>query len=273
MNKERLSRLKNYQKFEQLNDQGKATMKKASQKKTFPVMIKFNYDHSLAVFALVSGEVQLHQLKKHGSKSKFIQLESVQLDNIVQCCTVENHKVNGNLLLIFGTSIMLENAVTQTEIVIFELMPKQNYQVNYDKCIKFIWPHPDATNMIYNPIFGLLVTSFDGSIEIFNDIQLNLSVWNNQDPPIPRANAGAEKGKRIGGFKEIGSIICLDYSEQLDTFAIGGTSGTIHFMHQSSKEYMGNIEGHSSEIKLIKFYDKLNQLYSVTETGEIGIWD
>jgi len=45
--------------------------------------------------------------------------------------------------------------------------------------MRFTWDHADTTNLLFNSNYGLLVTSFEGAIEIFDESKLNLSIWNN----------------------------------------------------------------------------------------------
>ena len=69
----------------------------------------------------------------------------------------------------------------------------------------------------------------------------------------------------------MGSIICLTYSEQIDMIAFGGVSGKIILLDQKSRQVKGTIEGHKSEIKMLKFFG--TSLYSISSDGEIGIWN
>lgn len=57
-----------------------------------------------------------------------------------------------------------------------------------------------------------MVTSFRGFVEIFDSVNLNYSVWDNNDS------------------NSMGSISALDYSEELDILAFGSVSGIIHFI-------------------------------------------
>lgn len=93
---------------------------------------------------------------------------------------VDVHKVTNNVLLIFGNSITLESK-TLSEIVIYELNPEKRFKMEPNRSFSLIWPHQSISNLLYNPSFGLISTSSDGAIEIFDAIDLNVSLWNNED--------------------------------------------------------------------------------------------
>ena len=98
--------------------------------------------------------------------------------------------------------------------------------------MKWIWPHNEITQVIYNSSFGLLVSSFSGAIQIFDCIDLNHSLWYNR------------KGIGTHFKQDCGTIVAIDYSEALDLIAFGGVSGTIHLLEQPTKQYKGCIPAH-----------------------------
>lgn len=123
------------------------------------------------------------------------------------------------MLIIFANTITQESK-TLTEIVVYELNPKNNkFTVEQNRSFSFIWPHETVSNLLYNSSFGLIVTSCGGAIEIFDAIDLNVSLYNNEDT------------KQKNRYQHFGSILSLDYSPTLDMFAIGSHCGTIHFFH------------------------------------------
>ena len=124
-----------------------------------------------------------------------------------------------------------------------------------------IWPHSEISHLLFNPNYGLCVASFRGVIEIFDSIDLNVSIFDNKKNHQP-------------DFENTWSTIAsIDYSESLDILAFRGGSGKIHFLNQSTKKYNGNTQAHLQELKMLKFPDHKGQLISVTATGEIGLWD
>jgi WD40 repeat protein len=149
----------------------------------------------------------------------------------------------------------------QSEIVIFQLDQKKHFSIITQRSLKMIWPHQEISHLLFNPNFGLCVASFRGVIEIFDSIDLNVSIFNNK------------KNHQAEFENDWGTIASIDYSEALNMFAFGGVSGKIHFLDQPTKKYNGNIQAHLQELKMLKFLDRKGQLISVTATGEIGLWD
>ena len=58
---------------------------------------------NLSIFALVTREIQIHELKLTGVKYKFTHIQSLRVDNIVECMSIATHKVSNNLLICLGT--------------------------------------------------------------------------------------------------------------------------------------------------------------------------
>lgn len=221
MHRERRKRLKNHQKEQDLEKQEAQSMKRVGNKKTYPMCMAYDESCNIVVFALRSGEIQLHQMRLQGAKKRFALVQSLNVENIVQCITLERHKVRPeNLLLCLGTKS--SKSASQSEIVIFELDPAHDFVMVPDRCFKWIWPHNEITHLLYNASFGLLAASFSGAIEIFDSIDLNHSVWYNR--------SSCSKFKQ-----DCGSIVAIDYSEALDLLAFGGVPGTIHLLEQPTK--------------------------------------
>lgn len=75
----------------------------------------------------------------------------------------------------------------KSEVVIFELDPKNEWAVA--DSYRWIWPPtptltasklaPRLTNVFYRGGCGLVVSSFQGYIEIYDTIHISHAVWNN----------------------------------------------------------------------------------------------
>jgi len=131
---------------------------------------------------------------------------------------IDSHKVSSNVLMIFATSIAQESR-NLSEIVVYELNPDFEFRIEHHRSFSFIWPHETVSNLLYNTSFGLIVTGCEGAIEIFDAIELNVSLWNNEDTKFKNR------------YHHFGSILSIDYSPTLDLFALGSHCGTIHFLH------------------------------------------
>ena len=132
---------------------------------------------------------------------------------------------------------------------------------------RWIWPVPDELNknqeqqitqVYYKGGCGLIICSFTGFIEIYDAINVNHSVWDN----------GKTRAKSGGG-----SISTVCYSEALDIIAYAGVSGKIYVLDQTTKNPNGKIQAHKGEVIMLRFYDQQHQLISVSQAGEIGLWD
>lgn len=66
MFKERKRRLKNYQKELDLEKQEAQSMKRVGNKKTHPMCMVVDESCDIIVFALRSGEIQIHQMRQQG---------------------------------------------------------------------------------------------------------------------------------------------------------------------------------------------------------------
>lgn len=142
--------------------------------------MRYYEPYNLLIFCLLSKEVQLFSIENYGTQVKYVKYDSLQLDNICQTIIVNTHKVTNNVLLIIGTSITLESK-TLSEIVIYELNPDNNFKMEPHRSFSLLWPHQSISNLLYNSSFGLISTSSAGAIEIFDAIDLNVSLWNNED--------------------------------------------------------------------------------------------
>ena len=154
-------------------------MKRVGNKKTQSMCMVADESCDILVFALRSGEIQIHQMKQQGAKKEYMHVQSLNIDNIVLTMTINRHKVRTeNLLLILGTQC--SKSTEQSEIVVFELDPNKEFNPIQEYSMKWIWPHNEITQIIYNTSFGLLVSSFSGAIQIFDSIDLNHSLWYNR---------------------------------------------------------------------------------------------
>lgn len=141
------------------------------------------------------------------------------------------------------------------------LDPKLEFEVI--KSYRWAWPEEQITSVYYKSGCGLILSSFSGYMEIFDPVNVNVSVWDNC------------RGQTKSGQKAVsgGSISTVSYSEALDIIAYGGVSGKIYILDQTTKKPKGIIEAHKHEVIMLKFYDKQHQLISVSQAGEIGLWD
>lgn len=176
-------------------------------------------------------------------------MQSVRVENTVITISASKHKVNGHLLICLGTQCQKQS--DKSEIVIFELDPHNEWEVAASR--RWIWPplkpppgleHKviQISHLFYRSGCGLVASSFQGFIEIYDTIHIRHIVWNNFM-------------SKIKSIKDCGSISAIDYSDELDVLAFGGVSGNIHFMDQTTRKYNGMIKAHNQEIKMLKFYD------------------
>jgi len=104
-------------------------------KQTYPMCMGYYEPTNVAVFALVSKEIQLHQLKKTGLKRKFTHVQSLRVENMIVALSFEKHKSSNSLLLCLGTQSKLtfkkKNGDTAhcSEIVVYKLDPRLEYEV------------------------------------------------------------------------------------------------------------------------------------------------
>ena len=69
------------------------------------------------------------------------------------------------------------------------------------------------------------------------------------------------------------------YSEALDIIAFAGVSGKIYVMDQETKmkktfrDKNLYVQAHQNEIVMLKFYDQQHQLISISNIGDVGLWD
>jgi len=90
--------------------------------------------------------------------------------------SIAKHRVSGNLIICLGTQST--KSIDKSEIVIFEVDTKQDCEVvdSYRWIINF----KQVTNILYKVGCGLVVTSFNGVIEIYDSKNLNHLIWSNQ---------------------------------------------------------------------------------------------
>lgn len=69
MQRERKNRMKRQEKKQKMQE--KDTLKKIEEKKTYPLQMSYYEPAKLAIFALVTREIQIHELSQTGGKYKF----------------------------------------------------------------------------------------------------------------------------------------------------------------------------------------------------------
>ena len=69
------------------------------------------------------------------------------------------------------------------------------------------------------------------------------------------------------------TINCLDYSTELDIIAFGTVHAQICVLDSSTMSFVGQYEAHSNEVQQIYFYEKELQLLTMSNDGEICLWD
>jgi hypothetical protein len=145
------------------------------EKATHPLKMEYYEPANLAIFALVTREIQIHELQQVGVRFKFSHIQSLRVPNVVECMSISTHKVSNNLLICLGTQHA--KRPHHSEIVIFELNPDQDWEI--DQSYRWVWRHSQITNCFYNSGCGLVVSSFLGFIEIFDSVNLHVPVWDN----------------------------------------------------------------------------------------------
>lgn len=196
-------------------------------KQTYPMCMGYYEPASVAVFALVSKEIQLHQLKQTGLKRKFQHVQSLRVENIMVALSIEKHKISNNLMLCLGTqskrTFKKKNGDTAnfSEIVVYQLDPKLEYEVVRSN--RWLWPEEHITALYYKGGCGLIVASFQGFIQIYDAINVEYSVWDNG--VVMRQQRQANPNARGDG-----AISTVAYSEKLDLIAYGGAQGKIHVL-------------------------------------------
>jgi len=127
MYRDRLERLKESEKLQYLQKQEAMSMKRVGHKKTYPLSMIYDEECGIAVFALRSGEIQLHQIKLLGNRKLFVKVQSLNVSNIVTSMTISRDKVWDNFMLCLGTKS--SKAHEQSEIVIFQLDEKDRFSI------------------------------------------------------------------------------------------------------------------------------------------------
>lgn len=217
-------------------------------KQTYPMCMSYYEPTHVAAFALVSKEIQLHQLKQTGLKRKFIHVQSLRVENMIVTLSLEKHKISNNLMLCLGTQSKMtfkkKNGDTAqfSEIVVYKVDPNLEYEVI--KSYRWLWPEEHITCLFYRGGCGLVVASFQGFIQIYDAINVDHSVWDNglalrqqrQSNPTSRGD---------------GSITTIAFSERLDLLAYGGAQGKIHVLDASTKSKKESVDAHPAEIIML----------------------
>ena len=125
--RERNKRLSGYKYTQQMQQQEtiKARRKEAS-KQTYPVCMSYFEPHNIAIFGLVSKEVQIHQLKQTGVRRTFFHCQSMRVDYMIVSMSVEEHKGSNNLIICLGTQSKRKD---KSEVVVFIVDPRLEFEV------------------------------------------------------------------------------------------------------------------------------------------------
>jgi ribosomal protein L2 len=129
------NRLRQHNKEQDLEKEEQKAMKRVEEKATHPLRMEYYEPANLAIFALVTREIQIHELKQTGVRFKFTHIQSLRVQNIVECMSISTHKVSGNLLICLGTQHA--RRPYRSEIVIFEL--NQDWEVA--QSYRWVWKH------------------------------------------------------------------------------------------------------------------------------------
>lgn len=63
--------------------------KRKDSKKTYPMCMDYYEPYNIAIFGLVSKEIQIHQLKQTGVKKTFFHIQSLRVEHMIVSMTVE----------------------------------------------------------------------------------------------------------------------------------------------------------------------------------------
>ena len=209
--------------------EGTKAKKSKSRKQTYPVCMEYYEPYNIAIFGLVSKEIQIHQLKQTGVRRSFFHCQSMRVEHMIVSMAIEQHKGGSNVIVCAGTQSKKKD---RSEVVAYILDPKLEFEVL--QSYRWTWPYIPAeldvgidqqiTQVYYKSGCGLIICSFTGFIEIYDAINVNHSVWDN----------GKLKLKSGGG-----SISRVCYSEALDIIAYAGVSGRIYVLDQTTKKPNG----------------------------------
>ena len=81
---------------------------------------------NIAIFALVSKEIQIHQLKQTGVRRSFQHCQSMRVEHMIISMTVEEHKGSSNFIVCVGTQSKKKD---KSEVLAFILDPKLEFEV------------------------------------------------------------------------------------------------------------------------------------------------
>jgi hypothetical protein len=121
-------------------------------------------------------------------------------------------------------------------------------------------PYSQVTNTLYIKEIGLIVTTYTGYMEIFENCDFR-SIWSNKQEMSEHRGRGPM------------SLTLLDYSEQMDMIAFAGGQGKLGALDATSKKRIGVVQAHPDEIVTIGFYDSQLQILTVSLTCQVAVWD
>ena len=90
---------------------------------------------NIAIFGLVSREVQIHQYRQTGVRRTFFHIQSLRVEHMIVQMSIEEHKMSGNLILCLGTQ---SKHMKKSEVVVYILDPKLEFEVV--ESYRWIWP-------------------------------------------------------------------------------------------------------------------------------------
>jgi hypothetical protein len=73
--------------------------------------------------------------------------------------------------------------------------------------------------------------------------------------------------------KSFVTIDCLDYSSALDLIAFGGVSGGVGVLDSTTLSFKGMYPAHLANVTALYFNDPELQMISMSQEGEIALWD
>jgi hypothetical protein len=65
----------------------------------------------------------------------------------------------------------------------------------------------------------------------------------------------------------------LDYSPALDLIAYGETHGKVGFLDSLTLKFKGLFDCHTQIVQQVNFFDSQLQMVSMSQEGEIALWD
>ena len=122
---------------------------------------------------------------------------------MVMGLSVDEYKGQTGAMLLAVSTQSSKKSIS--EVLCYVLDPKLDFEVL--QTFRIEWDRPLVTSIFYNPGCGLIVSAFNGLIQIFDPVVLNKAIWDNKKAHKPPKSRGK-------GAKYIhGAINCFSYSE------------------------------------------------------------